>query len=87
MLEFFRNHRRLRQAADEVASELDGSSSNRFGSPILTYILIQVAIFIAKKVIDRILNSDAEDIKRFCEDVKMSLDDIDAEEFAQRKTK
>lgn len=84
MLEFFRNHRKLRQAADDVASELDDSKSNRFGSPILTYILIQVAIFIAKKVIDRILESDAEDIKSFCADVKASLDDIDAADYARR---
>lgn len=51
-----------RRAAKVVDELFDSEERKRYGNPILTWILIQVVMLVAKKLLERIIADDGKEI-------------------------
>ena len=67
-----RNQQRIERVADEVLSNI--GEKGRYGSAILTWIIVQIAVIVAKKLLERII---ADDGKQVVAIAKSLLDNVE----------
>ncbi len=65
--------KQLEDTADAVMKDVSGDK--KYGSAILTYILVQVGIILLKKLLERIIDNNGQDIVALAKSLSENIDE------------
>lgn len=65
--------KQLEETADAVMKDVSGDK--KYGSAILTYILVQVGIILLKKLLERIIENNGQDVVELAKSLSKNIDE------------
>lgn len=77
--------RKLNDAADKVIKELEAEEKDEHGSGLMAWILMQIVLIIAKKLLERIISNDGREVVNMARSALNSIESERKSMFGETK--